>query len=126
MTVTDVRPLTDGEAIYLAGLLEGEGCFDAQGANPRVRVKMTDLDIIMRAANLMGSTYYGDPGGLAKGHKMAYVAQVTGHRAAHVMRSILPHMGIRRSGRIVDLLQAFDAHTRPTPSLAVAVVRSAA
>jgi hypothetical protein len=111
--VTEPRAMTDIETAWLAGLLDGEGCFDAQGTNPRVRVKMTDLDLVVRAAHSMGSTYYGDPGGLARGHRMAWVAQVTGERAAHVMRSVLPHMGARRTEKIVALLIAYDARQRP-------------
>lgn len=42
------------DTIWLAGLLEGEGTFDLhRGKYPRVRVGMTDRDVVGRAATLM-------------------------------------------------------------------------
>ncbi len=46
------------EVIWLAGLLEGEGCFNVRkdkNMQPRVSIEMTDKDIIERAAKLFGS-----------------------------------------------------------------------
>ena len=113
-TAPTIRPLSDQERGWLAGLLEGEGCFDTTGpaGNPRVRVKMTDLDIIMRAAHMMSTTYYGDPGGISRGNKMAWVAQVTGARAAWIMRELLPLLGERRTDKVTGILTAYDARGR--------------
>lgn len=46
------------DVIWLAGLLEGEGCFNIRpekNNQVRVSIEMTDRDIIKRAARLMGS-----------------------------------------------------------------------
>jgi len=45
-------PMPREDAAWLAGLLDGEGCFDAPRGNPRVRLKMTDFDIVFRVAAL--------------------------------------------------------------------------
>lgn len=94
------------DAAYLAGLLDGEGCFDAPGGNPRIRVKMTDFDVVFRAADLMGATTYVEPGNIHRWHSDLLVAQTTGDNAVRVMREILPWMGSRRSAKITEIVTA--------------------
>lgn len=98
------------DAAWLAGLLDGEGCFDAPRGNPRIRVKMSDLDVVLRAADVMGATTY--PEATAPGRKPLLVAQITGERAVVVMRSLLPWLGSRRSAKVTDLILAFEARHR--------------
>lgn len=91
------------DRIWLAGLLEGEGTFDLHRAKyPRVRVGMTDRDVIGRVATLIGSRvtvrFHQRP------HKTTWHAEVSGPKAVEVMEAILPHMGSRRSGDIGDAL----------------------
>lgn len=91
------------DVIWLAGLLEGEGSFDLhRGKYPRVRVGMTDRDVIGRAATLIGSgvrlSLKREP------YAATWHAEVSGPKAVAVMRAILPHMGARRSGRIAQIL----------------------
>ena len=91
------------DVIWLAGLLEGEGCFDLQrGRYPRVRLAMTDRDIVGRAATLFGSSIR-----LTLKPKPAtptWHAEIQGRRAANIMRAVLPFMGARRSARIAEIL----------------------
>jgi len=91
------------DVIWLAGLLEGEGSFDLhRGKYPRVRVGMTDRDVVGRAATLLGArvrvSLKPPP------YRATWHAEVTGWKAALVMRAILPHMGARRSGKIAEVL----------------------
>lgn len=91
------------DRIWLAGLLEGEGTFDLQrGKYPRIRVGMTDRDVVGRVASLFGSsirlTLKGKP------ITPLWHAEVQGERAAAIMRAVLPYMGARRSGRIAEIL----------------------
>jgi hypothetical protein len=118
---------TRDDLLWLAGLLEGEGVFDAQrGRYPRIRVGMTDRDIVGRAATLMGTRvrlqYRPAPA------SPMWHAELQGERAAAIMRELLPFMGSRRSGRIAEVLgvDAFrrrvggeEAHRKsiPGPSL---------
>lgn len=117
----------DREAvIWLAGLLEGEGAFDAhRGKYPRVRVQMTDRDIIDRAGRLMGTTTR-----LSLREAPAsptWNAEVSGPRAEAVMTAVLPYMGARRSRRIAEVLAAAAYHrgharkSLPGPSVAAAL-----
>jgi hypothetical protein len=90
---------------WLAGLLEGEGCFSRQrGATgtctPLVSVAMTDLDVIEEVRRLMQEIGGRDmkirrralPSG-----KTAYGLSVTGLPAVKIMLTVLPLMGTRRS-----------------------------
>jgi hypothetical protein len=91
------------DAIWLAGLLEGEGSFDAhRGRYPRVRVGMSDRDVVGRAATLMGAKVRLS---LKPAPQSAmFHAEVSGEKAAVVMQAILPHMGARRSAKIATVL----------------------
>lgn len=91
------------DLVWLAGLLEGEGCFDLhRGKYPRIRVGMTDRDVVGRAATLLDSSIRCSlrPAPFAA----TWHAEVSGRRAAAVMAEILPHMGSRRSGTIAQIL----------------------
>lgn len=95
--------ITRDELLWLAGLLEGEGSFDAhRGKYPRVRLAMTDRDVVGRAASLMGTEFrlalHPAPA------KATWHSEVSGEKAAEIMRAILPFMGTRRSQRIADVL----------------------
>lgn len=97
----------DRDLIWLAGLLEGEGTFDAHsGKYPRIRVAMTDRDVVGRAASLFGTqvrlTLNRAPS------KATWAARVQGAPAAEIMRLILPHMGTRRSAKIAEILALTD------------------
>lgn len=110
------------DLIWLAGLLEGEGSFDLHRQRyPRIRVAMTDRDVVGRAASLMGSsirlTLRTD------GNKATYHAEISGGKASAIMLELLPYMGSRRSSKIADILgqRAFiegaTAASYPGPAL---------
>lgn len=91
------------DLIWLAGLLEGEGTFDLhKGKYPRVRVSMTDRDVVGRAASLLGTGIRMSISTV--GHKATYHAELSGARAAAVMLDLLPFMGARRSSKIAEVL----------------------
>lgn len=115
MTAYPVRLTSRDDVIWLAGLLEGEGTFDLhRGKYPRVRVGMTDRDVVGRAATLMGSRV------TSRFHKAPFQAtwhaEVTGEKAEEIMAAILPHMGSRRSGRIASILGHAGSDRRPRPT----------
>jgi hypothetical protein len=94
---------TDHDRLWLAGLLEGEGTFDlSKGRYPRIRLAMTDRDVVGRAATLMDTS-------IRLSLKRApsaptWHSEVSGPRAEAIMREILPFMGARRSQRIAEVL----------------------
>jgi hypothetical protein len=99
------------DLLWLAGLLEGEGTFDAhRGKYPRIRLAMTDRDVVGRAASLMDTkirlALHPAPA------QPTWHSEVSGEKAAEIMREILPHMGSRRSGKIAGVLGI--AHFRET------------
>lgn len=118
MTTNGYEPrLADrADVIWLAGLCEGEATFDLhRGKYPRVRVGMTDRDVIGRAATLMGSRvtlrFHKAP------NQATWHAEVSGVKAVAVMEALLPHMGSRRSGTIATILgQSGKSIRKPTPT----------
>ncbi|WBQ03806.1 LAGLIDADG family homing endonuclease [Kribbella sp. CA-293567] len=108
MSIPPAAPMTREEAAWLSGLLDGEGCFDSPRGNPRIRVKMSDLDVILRAADLMGASTHMEAARFEH-HKPLMVAQITGDRAASIMRALLPWLGSRRSGKCTEIILAHTA-----------------
>jgi len=112
------------EIIWLAGLLEGEGCFymDKQLSRsgsgeytrtPKISVGMVDEDVIVHVARLFGTKVYA-----AKPYregKRMYTATTSGVKAAWLMRAILPWMGARRSEKISEVLKAYQDYVKNYP-----------
>lgn len=91
------------DLLWLAGLLEGEGTFDLhRGKYPRVRVGMSDRDVVGRAATLLGARVRLS---LKPAPNAAmWHAEISGTKATEIMVAILPHMGARRSAKIAAVL----------------------
>lgn len=110
MKIISATPMSEVQAAWLAGLLDGEGCFDSPRDNPRIRVKMSDLDVVLRAADLMDAKTYMERTPMHFDYyKPCMVAQITGDRAVAVMRAVLPYLGSRRSGKVTELILAHTA-----------------
>jgi hypothetical protein len=93
------------DLMWLAGLLEGEGYFGHKGKSARLSIECTDRDVAGRAAMLMR----GKLRARLPRHERAnptYVCEVGGEKAVTVMQQLLPHMGARRSSRIMEILFA--------------------
>lgn len=106
------------DAAWLAGLFDGEACFDSPNGNPRIRLKMSDLDVVLRAAGLMDARTHREAVHSTEDfpRKPLLVAQLTGDRAVHVMREVLPWLGARRSARVTDIILAHQAKTKAKPA----------
>jgi hypothetical protein len=104
---------------WLAGLLEGEGWFGRNHySTPTIRVSMTDLDVIERAAALFGNAVTvlkRPPDPRHPNAKQAWSTSIYGHRAVEWMRLLHPHMGSRRSARIEELLNDWDSTPHKNP-----------
>jgi len=90
---------------WLAGLLEGEGCFTAGVASPSARIvlHMADRDVVERAARLLGGEVSLLRPATEK-HKAMWRTEVGSVAAREAMELLLPLMGERRSSRIRELL----------------------
>ncbi len=121
--------LTDLELGWLAGILEGEGCFDYQSSNSaRIRVAMTDEDTVLRTLVLCqkvtGRAHkikcYQPKGAAPKRQEwqLAYAVAIYGKDAIKVMRLIVHLMSARRRQRIWQVINGY----RPQKVVPVSVV----
>lgn len=102
--------MTDLEkTIWLAGLLEGEGCFTTTGAKKSyvaVYLVSTDKDVVETASEIMDCKVQTLKRISSVSRKPQYRAVVQGDKARKIMRNVLPFMGHRRTVRITELLEA--------------------
>ena len=105
--------MNERELWWIAGLFEGEACFDVQrnvGKNrknrvdkrARIRLKMTDSDVVARAHNIIG--FGSITSSSAPGRKTDFSLTIVGKDALYLMRELEPLMGGRRTIRIRDVL----------------------
>lgn len=102
-----MRLLTDGELGWVAGLLEGEGSFDSGGrpGGLRIQVAMTDLDVLERLAQVVGTGTVNGPYKYQAKQKPYWRWTVRGTWAMILAARIRPNMGARRRQRITALLE---------------------
>lgn len=108
--------ITEADLYWLAGLLEGEGSFlkptPSSPASPIVVVSMTDLDVIERAAMIIGSGVWKNQN-LNPKWKQTYRATIKGQRAVDLMKLLYPHMGQRRREQIDAAIDAREKRYNP-------------
>lgn len=86
---------------WLAGLLEGEGCFGlsgSKGGSARISLNMTDKDIVERAASLLGAEVK-----VVKRYpnrKQVYRIEIFSSKAVAWMMTLYSLMGVRRKETI--------------------------
>lgn len=97
------------DLMWLAGLCEGEAYFGARKDTglPRISVEATDRDVVGRVATLIGGKVRAR---LQRSDRSAptYVTEVGGQKAISVMTTLLPHMGARRSTKILKILYGYN------------------
>lgn len=94
---------------WLAGYLEGEGCFDVPNKNcctVRITVESTDIQPIERVAKLMGSnvnqaTYRKR---VSKVENVIYRTSKSGAGAVEIMLQILPLLSPRRQIKVKECI----------------------
>lgn len=101
--------LQSNKIYWLAGLLEGEGNFGlAQEKYPRIQLKMTDLDTIQKARDIMNSSNNIHNTRMKSG-ELAYIVVITGQKAAEWMMTIYILMSARRREKIREVLQVWKS-----------------
>ena len=93
----------------MAGILEGEACFDWNDAlkkYPRIRIEMRDEDVIKRVQKLCGGNAKVIPHNRSNPkHNTTYSFQVAERNAVKdVLLAVYPWMGKRRRQIIDELL----------------------
>lgn len=98
---------------WLAGLLEGEGCFHLERARrPRMAMQMTDEDVVRRAHEVSGVGTVKGPYFPSAGNKPAWRWLVSRHEDVRwLLTAIRPYMGERRRAKI-DLCLAYEPKAR--------------
>jgi hypothetical protein len=96
--------MDEKDLFWLAGLLEGEGSFlkpaPSEPGYSRVKISMTDYDIILRVTALFKVRYICASQPYQENHKCKYITQVKGRNAVTIMRQLYPLMGERRKMQI--------------------------
>jgi hypothetical protein len=101
-----VKVVNIKDVMWLAGLLEGEGCFGITDS-PRITVNMIDLDIIERVRKILGTSDKMLEKHMEKYNKNAntqYQTSIHGTRAISWMMTIYSLMGIRRQSKIREVI----------------------
>ena len=103
---------------WLAGLLEGEGCFSSMPSGssglyttPVVQVAMTDKDVIANAHEVfehIGGRGINTRERQLPSGKTCYHLSVTGLPAVRIMCSVLPYMGNRREEAILGVIAEWN------------------
>lgn len=101
---------------WLAGIIEGEGCFglyrrgqSVKRKVPRIALSMSDLDVILKASRILRGADYFTVRQPAAGKKLSYTVQVCGARAIGWMMALYPLMGRRRQAKIREILAGWRA-----------------
>ncbi len=103
--------MTELETAWLAGLLEGEGCFHFN-KTPKITVSMTDEDVIARIAAFFATPYHSRRP-KDENCKMVFITEVHSVKAIALMNAILPFMGLRRAAKIREVMMLADARQGP-------------
>ena len=104
---------------WLAGLLEGGGCFRSRGKSTLIiQLWMTDRDIVERAHTLMGATTTITVSKRPP-RKDAYYFHCSGDLAKYWMETLLPLMGERRREKIKECLSKWKPNTTIRRNLGV-------
>lgn len=98
------------DILWLAGLLEGEGCFNLNGSkegSARIHLCMTDRDVVERAAVLLGTDVKMYKHALNR--KQPFQCSIYGAKAAAWMMTLYTLMGSRRKARIREVLAVWKS-----------------
>jgi len=112
--------MNDNEVFWLAGLLEGEGSFlkpaPSEAGYPRVKISMSDYDVIQRVASLFEVNYiHTRTESRSVFWREIYDVQIKGSRAVQLMQQLCPLMGARRKEQIENAI-GYQPATHATPT----------
>lgn len=110
--------MKEHELHWVAGLLEGEGCFTrkSNGTDKNILISchMTDEDVLLRLQSIIGGRIngpYSNGGTKKKPRKPRWGWFISGKAAYDMMKILRPLMGTRRQFRIDEIIRAYDSVT---------------
>ena len=92
---------------WVAGLLEGEGCFydpSRAGHNPTIQLIMTDKDVVIRVAKILGAYKVIECNKPTKSGKPLYRMVLYGRQVLCWMLTLYSLMGERRKAKIKEIV----------------------
>ena len=98
------------EIAWLAGLLEGEGCFREHKHSPGITLNSTDRDVVEHAADILGIPRPTKSWIQRPNRKPMWCVALHGAHAIAWMMTLYTFMGERRRARIRDLITGWTAH----------------
>ena len=119
--------ITSPQIAWLTGLLEGEGFFGISDRVITIVLKMTDRDIVERAASLLSGRVYDLPlRGPDRPWKPQFVTYAKGPRAAGWLMTIYAWLGERRRGQVREALLKWSAmpYVRISPLIERSIVEA--
>ncbi len=91
-------------AAWLAGLLEGEGCFRVYSSGGiSISLQMTDRDIVVRAAEELGAVVRHSPPA-KENWQSTWVCWTSRQHGREISLRLIPWLGVRRSARVNEAL----------------------
>lgn len=101
--------LSEFDVAWIAGLLEGEGCFTFNKTCPCIILSMSDLDIVTKFRDLTSiNTVTTRLPTRDNDRKVMYSTAVYSIDAVDLMKKLLPYMGLRRSERIKEIIVSYE------------------
>ena len=110
----DKPAITSRDVAWLAGLLEGEGCFFSRKNRPTpvIQLCMTDPDVVIRAAALLRCNRVIRCKNDTRGGKALYRTVLFGRDAVGWCMTLYPLMGVRRQQKIKEMIEKWKASQR--------------
>jgi hypothetical protein len=104
--------MTSKDLYYIAGLLEGEGCFGFYGC-PSIQITMTDLDTVEKARMILDLKRVNKIRMQNKGSNRQdqYALNVSGDVAIQWMMTLYSLMSIRRKAKIREIISKWKGMT---------------
>jgi len=96
---------------WIAGLLEGEGCFEGRTGCLVISVGSTDQDVILRVKEILGFGTFKAPRKLKSGKVFYGWSSTNQQKTAGLMMTLYPLMGERRRDKIVRCLDKWKMKT---------------
>ena len=102
-------PVSTKDIAWVAGILEGEGCFTLRSGRgtPLIQLMMTDMDIVIRVAQLLEANRVTECKTPTKSGKPIYRVNIFGRNAVAWCMTLYVLMGERRQSRIRELLMSW-------------------
>lgn len=105
--------MTDNNFYWLIGILEGEGSFlkpaPSKTNQPGIALQMCDEDVVKRVADMFNMKYHKSytQKHIDNNWRPVYGFLLRGKRAVDLMKSIYPHMSIRRKKQIDNAIEGY-------------------